>query len=114
MPLLVKYLDYKYTDGAVVEEMYPAVGALAMMGTEATNEALKGLRSEENPLKLELLRQVVVCTVGKEKATDLIREQVLKQVSQDQKARIEKASLQSWPTNLPGPVADKGGTKQTG
>lgn len=106
MPLLFKHIAYKYSDGSVVEEMYPAVGALAMMGAAAADEALKQLQSEEDPVKLELLVQVVRCVMGKEKAGDAIRDKVLVNANVEQKARIEKASQRQWPSNLPVPATE--------
>jgi hypothetical protein len=101
MPLLFDHLGYRYVKCGLVEEQYPALRALSMFGKAALEEALKRLKSEQDPTKLALLRQLVSCIAGKDKAVTLVKDQVLAQVSAEQQARIDKAVTVLGPTTLP-------------
>jgi hypothetical protein len=64
VPLLFKYLDYKYTSVPLIEESYPVVRALIEMGKPAASGALAQLGIEDDGLKLELLATVVLRVHG--------------------------------------------------
>ncbi len=72
VPLLLEHLDYRYTTVPVLAEAYPAVHALLDMGKPATVAVQERLKTETDPLRLELLCAVLCGIHGDYEARQLV------------------------------------------
>jgi len=72
IPVLLEYLDYRYTTHGIVEESYAALKALRQIGKPAAEAARKELAKEQSDLRTELLCRVVLSVEGKEKGLETL------------------------------------------
>ena len=71
VPVLLKYLDYRYTTCGILEESYPAVRALRQIGQPAADAAFDALvGKEQSDLRVRLLTAVVGAVEGEKTAHD--------------------------------------------
>ena len=71
VPVLLKYLDYRYTTCGVLEESYPAVRALTQIGQPAADAAFDALvGKDQSDLRVRLLAAVVGAVDGPKPAKD--------------------------------------------
>ena len=74
IPLLLKYIDYRYSTSWLVEESYPAVRALQMMGEAAIPQLIESIASEQQQTRLNLLLHALVLTrMGPHGTPDLVK-----------------------------------------
>ena len=92
IPVLLKHLDYQYTTCGVLEESYPAVRALTMIGKPAADAALDELvHKDGTDLRVRLL-QAVIRAVNDYQPTHELLEKALAAAKDDQqKKRLELA-----------------------
>jgi len=90
IPLLLKYIDYKYALSNWLEEAYPATKALSMMGRPGSAAALKALATETAVLRLKILCRVVLMVEGQEAGAKAIEAEAVK-TDQAQQQRIRDA-----------------------
>ncbi len=65
VPVLLKYLDYRYTTCGILEESYPAVRALTQIGASAADAAFDALvAKDQSDLRIRLLTAVVAAVDG--------------------------------------------------
>jgi hypothetical protein len=65
VPVLLKYLDYRYTTCGILEESYPAVRALTQIGNPAADAAQDELVGrDQSDLRVRLLTAVVGAVDG--------------------------------------------------
>ena len=91
VPLLLKYLAYRYTTCGVLEESYPATLALSMMGKPGSAAALKALGTETDGLRLKLLCRVVLLVEGQAQGAKTIEAEAAKVADAKQQQRIRDA-----------------------
>jgi len=92
IPVLLEHLDYRYTTCGVLEESYPAVRALTMIGKPAGDAALKELLDEdESDLRVRLLTAVVRAVNGYHPTHDMVEKALAAPKDDKQKKRLEQA-----------------------
>jgi hypothetical protein len=94
VPLLLKYVDYRYTTCGMVEESYPAVRGLTEIGQPAVQAALNALAREPNALRARLLTRVILNVSGAKDGAKQVQE-VAEQADADVRQRLQTA-LQYW------------------
>ncbi|MCS7161211.1 MAG: hypothetical protein RMJ19_12130, partial [Gemmatales bacterium] len=87
IPVLLKYIDYQYTTHGLLEESYPAVKALTMMGRSAVKPVLDALGFEHNELRRRLMTQVLVNILGLKETLEVLNARS-KQRQEDEKMRL--------------------------
>ena len=93
IPILLQNLDYVYVQSAIAEERFPALRALSEIGEPSASAALERLRTEYDPLRVELLARVVLAVDGNEVGKARI-EALLAQLPSDRQAYIVRAGLE--------------------
>src|SRR5581483_609928 len=91
IPLLLKHLDYLYTPSRVLEEAYPALGALSMLGTDVSVPAIDALELAESDLRIHLLARLIANVEGQEAALKAFRRLENRAPDPEIKARFKKA-----------------------
>lgn len=95
VPILLKYLDYRYTNCQVLEETYPAVCALIEIGDSAVAPVVQALSSEPSDNRRKLLCYSLLRIKGAKKGRELI-EAVLTDVKDEtHKKRLQLALTQA-------------------
>ncbi|MCS7014736.1 MAG: hypothetical protein NZM42_01290, partial [Gemmatales bacterium] len=87
IPVLLKYIDYQYTTHGLLEESYPAVKALTMIGRSAVKPVLDALGFEHNELRRRLMTQVLVNILGLKETLEVLNARS-KQRQEDEKMRL--------------------------
>jgi hypothetical protein len=72
IPTLLQHIDYRYTATGMLEETYPAVKALRLLGKTATAPVLEEITKPNSPLRLLLLSRLLSSIEGMEKARVLL------------------------------------------
>jgi hypothetical protein len=92
IPVLLKYLDYRYTTCGVLEESYPAVRALTQIGKPAADAAFDELvGKDQSDLRVRLLTAVVRAVDGPKPARDRLEKALAGANGGAQKKRLELA-----------------------
>jgi len=91
IPVLLKYIDYRYTSCGILEESYPALKALRQIGKPAAEAALKAITTETKDLRIELLCNAVVSVEGLDKTKKLLDQRVADAKNTDEKKRYQQA-----------------------
>ena len=89
IPVLLKHLEYKYTTCEILEEAYPAAGALALMGKEASEAILKEITKQSNDLRLKLLCRLILLVEGPDAGAKAIKTRISTATPARRRARIE-------------------------
>lgn len=76
IPVLLKHIDYKYTTCGILEESYPALKALRLMGEAATEPTLKELLKEKTDLRSQLLCRALIAIEGREKTAKMLNKEL--------------------------------------
>jgi hypothetical protein len=95
IPLLIEHVDYLYTPGALLEEAYPAVKALTLLGRPTSLSALEAIETTDSDLRIKLLSKVIVNVEGPADAGRLITRRIQATLDAKTKQRLEKA-LAAW------------------
>jgi hypothetical protein len=92
VPVLLKYLDYRYTTCGILEESYPAVRALTQIGKPAGDAAFDELvGKDQTDLRVRLLTAVVRAVDGPKPARDRLEKALAGADGGAQKKRLELA-----------------------
>jgi hypothetical protein len=92
VPVLIKYLDYRYTTCGILEESYPAVRALTQIGKPAADAAFDELvGKEQSDLRVRLLTAVVRAVDGPKPARDRLEKALAGAECNAQKKRLQLA-----------------------
>ena len=92
VPVLLKYLDYRYTTCGILEESYPAVRALTQIGQPAADAAFDALvGNEQSDLRVRLLAAVVGAVDGAKPAKDRLEKALASAKDDAQKKRLQLA-----------------------
>jgi hypothetical protein len=92
VPVLLKYLDYRYTTCGILEESYPAVRALTQIGKPAADAAFDELvGKEQSDLRVRLLTAVVRAVDGLRPARDRLEKALAGAECDAQKKRLQLA-----------------------
>jgi hypothetical protein len=90
IPVLLQHLESCYTRSLVVEESYPAVKALRLLGVPATKACLSELRKDQSPLRQRLLCEVLVGALGPGEARQALARAML-EPGEPQRTRLRAA-----------------------
>jgi hypothetical protein len=92
IPVLLKYIDYRYTTCGVLEESYPAVRALTQVGKPAADAALDELTArDQSELRGKLLYQVVRAVNGYFPTQEMLEARIAGAKDEAQKKRLQRA-----------------------
>ena len=92
VPVLLKYLDYRYTTCGILEESYPAVRALTQIGKPAADAAFDELvGKDQSDLRIRLLTSVVSAVDGAKPAQARLVKAVAAADKDAQKKRLQSA-----------------------
>jgi hypothetical protein len=92
VPVLLKYLDYRYTTCGILEESYPAVRALTQIGKLAADAAFDELvGKDQSDLRVRLLTAVVRAVDGAKPARDRLEKALAGAECGAQKQRLQLA-----------------------
>jgi hypothetical protein len=96
IPVLVQYIDYRYTKSKVVEESFPALRALVQIGRPASIVAYSLMEGETDPERLELLFLVVLGVEGPEQTRREMNRLITKLVGNaEQEKRVDNL-VRKW------------------
>lgn len=92
IPILVENIDYVFTRCGILEESYPAVKALRLMGKLVSEPVQNALDREDNELRRTLLCRVLLEVEGRMPAVKLIEARLATAVKNPERnARLEAA-----------------------
>lgn len=91
VPLLLKHIDYQYTECGLIEESYPAYGALASIGKPASQVTLTQLRMETTGRRSELLAKLLAAVEGAKESRNLLMKELGKTSDPAVKRRLQDA-----------------------
>jgi hypothetical protein len=91
IPLLIEHIDYFYTPGALLEEAYPAVKALTLLGRRTSLSALEAIETTDSDLRIKLLSKVIVNVEGLAEAGQLFTRRIQETLDPKIRQRLEKA-----------------------
>jgi hypothetical protein len=103
IPTLLNNLEYCYTHCAVLEESYPAVKALRLIGEPAAHACLRELVSEQSPLRRKLLCEALTGIRGPRLARHALEDAV--RTARDD---TERVNLQAAHDLIPPPPEPDG------
>jgi WD40 repeat protein len=95
IPVLLQYLDYRYTTCRVWEEAYPALRALEQLGQPAAVAAFQALDQERNPLRAQLLCRVLRHIEGQAQTTRRVATVIAQAHDEQHRQRLRAALVQS-------------------
>lgn len=88
--LLLKHLDYRFTECGVIEESYPAVKGLTGMGKSITPVLAAALEKETNETRLRLLAKTLFNLHGPQESAKIINEIIKGSIDEPTRQRLEK------------------------
>jgi hypothetical protein len=91
IPVLMEYVDYRYTTCGILEESYPAVKALTQIGPPAADAALTAIPHEPNELRRRLFGRVLVNVHGLDQARQLVADAAARAEDDTAKDRLREA-----------------------